>query len=71
MKIVQQNAYKIEYKEKGTSYNEYTLVEADSFEEALNIFNEYNSKKNTLSLLSISKHIPVLKSLTKTITVEI
>lgn len=71
MKIVQQNAYKIEYKENGTSYNEYTLIEADSFEEALNIFNEYNSKKNTLSLLSISKYIPVLKSLTKTITVEI
>lgn len=70
MKIVRQNAYKIEYKEKGTSYNEYTLIEADSFEEALNIFNEYNSK-NTLSLLSISKYIPVLKSLTKTITVEI
>ena len=45
MKIVRQNAYKIEYKENGTSYNEYTLVEADSFEEALNIFNEYNSKK--------------------------
>ena len=70
MKIVRQNAYKIEYKEKGTSYNEYTLIEADSFEEGLNIFNEYNSK-NTLSLLSISKYIPVLKSLTKTITVEI
>lgn len=70
MKIVRQNAYKIEYKENGTSYNEYTLIEADSFEEALNIFNEYNSK-NTLSLLSISKYIPVLKSLTKTITVEI
>lgn len=45
MKIVQQSAYKIEYKEKGTSYNEYALIEADSFEEALNIFNEYNSKK--------------------------
>lgn len=70
MKIVRQNAYKIEYKENGTSYNEYTLIEADSFEEALNIFNEYNSK-NTLSLISISKYIPVLKSLTKTITVEI
>lgn len=70
MKIVRQNAYKIEYKENETSYNEYTLIEADSFEEALNIFNEYNSK-NTLSLLSISKYIPVLKSLTKTITVEI
>lgn len=70
MKIVRQNAYKIEYKENGTSYNEYTLIEADSFEEALNIFNKYNSK-NTLSLLSISKYIPVLKSLTKTITVEI
>lgn len=70
MKIVRQKAYKIEYKENGTSYNEYTLIEADSFEEALNIFNEYNSK-NTLSLTSISKYIPVLKSLTKTITVEI
>jgi hypothetical protein len=70
MKIVRQNTYKIEYKENGTSYNEYILIEADSFEEALNIFNEYNSK-NTLSLLSISKYIPVLKSLTKTITVEI
>lgn len=70
MKIVRQNAYKIEYKDNGTSYNEYTLIEADSFEEALNIFNEYNSK-NTLSLLSISKYVPVLKSLTKTITVEI
>ena len=70
MKIVRQNAYKIEYKENGTSYNEYTLIEADSFEEALNIFNEYNSK-NILSLISISKYIPVLKSLTKTITVEI
>lgn len=70
MKIVRQNTYKIEYKKNGTSYNEYTLIEADSFEEALNIFNEYSSK-NTLSLLSISKYIPVLKSLTKTITVEI
>lgn len=70
MKIVRQNTYRIEYRENGTSYNESTLIEADSFEEALNIFNEYNTK-NRLSLFSISKYTSVLKPLTKTITVEI
>lgn len=68
MKIVRQNTYKIEYKDTGL--NEVTLVEADSFEEALNIFNEYNSN-NKLRMISISKYISVLKPLIKTITVEI
>lgn len=68
MKIVRQNTYRIEYKDTGL--NEVTLVEADSFEEALNIFNEYNSN-NKLRMISISKSISVLKPLIKTITVEI
>lgn len=68
MKIVQQNTYKIEYIDYGLK--EVTLVEADSFEEALNIFNEYNSN-NKLRMISISKGTSVLKPLIKTITVEI
>ena len=68
MKIVRQNTYKIEYIDSGL--NEVTLVEADSFEEALNIFNEYNSN-NKLKMISISKSTSVLKPLIKTITVEI
>ena len=68
MKIVRQNTYKIEYIDYGLK--EVTLVEADSFEEALNIFNEYNSN-NKLRMISISKNISVLKPLIKTITVEI
>lgn len=68
MKIVRQNTYKIEYIDYGLK--EVTLVEADSFEEALNIFNEYNSN-NKLRMISISKNISVLKPLVKTITVEI
>jgi hypothetical protein len=70
MKIVQQNTYKIEYIDYGLK--EVTLVEADSFEEALNIFNEYNSNNNNkLRMISISKGTSVLKPLIKTITVEI
>lgn len=68
MKIVRQNTYKIEYIDYGLK--EVTLVEADSFEEALNIFNEYNSN-NKLRMISISKSTSVLKPLIKTITVEI
>lgn len=68
MKIVRQNTYKIEYIDYGLK--EVTLVEADSFEEALNIFNEYNSN-NKLRMISISKGTSVLKPLIKTITVEI
>lgn len=68
MKIVRQNTYKIEYIDYGLK--EVTLVEADSFEEALNIFNEYNSN-NKLRMISISKYTSVLKPLIKTITVEI
>lgn len=70
MKIVRQNTYKIEYIDYGLK--EVTLVEADSFEEALNIFNEYNSNNNNkLRMISISKGTSVLKPLIKTITVEI
>lgn len=68
MKIVQQDTYKIEYIDYGLK--EVTLVEADSFEEALNIFNEYNSN-NKLRMISISKGTSVIKPLIKTITVEI
>lgn len=68
MKIVRQNTYKIEYIDYGLK--EVTLVEADSFEEALNIFNEYNSN-NKLRMISISKGTSVIKPLIKTITVEI
>ena len=68
MKIVRQNTYKIEYIDY--CLKEVTLVEADSFEEALNIFNEYNSN-NKLRMISISKGTSVLKPLIKTITVEI
>lgn len=68
MKIVRQDTYKIEYIDCGLK--EVTLVEADSFEEALNIFNEYNSN-NKLRMISISKGISVIKPLIKTITVEI
>ena len=67
MKIVRQNTYKIEYIDYGLK--EITLVEADSFEEALNIFNEYNSN-NKLRMISISKGTSVIKPLIKTITVE-
>lgn len=70
MKIVQQDTYKIEYIDYGLK--EVTLVEADSFEEALNIFNEYNSNNNNkLRMISISKGTSVIKPLIKTITVEI
>lgn len=70
MKIVRQNTYKIEYIDYGLK--EVTLVEADSFEEALNIFNEYNSNNNNkLRMISISKGTSVIKPLIKTITVEI
>lgn len=68
MKIVRQDTYKIEYIDYGLK--EVTLVEADSFEEALNIFNEYNNN-NKLRMISISKGTSVLKPLIKTITVEI
>lgn len=68
MKIVRQNTYRIEYIDYGLK--EVILVEADSFEEALNIFNEYNSN-NKLRMISISKGTSVLKPLIKTITVEI
>ena len=68
MKIVRQNTYKIEYIDYGLKG--VTLVEADSFEEALNIFNEYNSN-NKLRMISISKSTSVIKPLIKTITVEI
>lgn len=68
MKIVRQDTYKIEYIDYGLK--EVTLVEAASFEEALNIFNEYNSN-NKLRMISISKGTSVLKPLIKTITVEI
>ena len=68
MKIVRQDTYKIEYIDYGLK--EVILVEADSFEEALNIFNEYNSN-NKLRMISISKGTSVIKPLIKTITVEI
>lgn len=68
MKIVRQDTYRIEYIDYGLK--EVILVEADSFEEALNIFNEYNSN-NKLRMISISKGTSVLKPLIKTITVEI
>lgn len=63
MKIVRQNTYIIEYTDCGLKG--VTLVEADSFEEALNIFNEYNSnnKLRMVNISSISKGTSVLKPL--------
>lgn len=70
MKIIQQDTYRIEYTDYGLK--DVILVEADSFEEALNIFNEYNSNSNNkLKMISISKGTSVLKPLIKTLTVEI
>lgn len=70
--IIKEHAFKIEY------YNSYDivvsgLVIADTFEEALDIANEYLRERDDLkSILSVTKYYPsVFRRSTKTITINV
>lgn len=72
MNIIKQTLYNITLSRSKTQWNEVFFVEANDFDEALNIAKEvlknYYAEWN---IKSISSHAPIFKSTTKTITIEL
>lgn len=68
MKVIKQKVYKIEY---NLDYSDIILVEADSMIEAIEVIKSYNPKLEDKNITSISSYCPVIKKLTKTVTVEL
>lgn len=72
MKLIKQTLYNITLSKPKESWNNNFFVEADSFDEALNIAKEVlKYHYEGWSIQSISSHAPLFKSVTKTITFEL
>ena len=72
MKLIKQTLYNITLSNPNTQLINNFFVEADSFDEALNIAKEVlKHHYEGWSIQSISSHAPLFKSVTKTITFEL
>lgn len=72
MKLIKQTLYNITLSKPKTQWNDIFFVEADSFDEALNIAKEVlKDHYEGWNIQSINSHAPLFKSITKTITVEL
>ena len=72
MKLIKQTLYNITLSNPNAQWNNNFFVEADSFDEALNIAKEVlKHHYEGWSIQSISSHAPLFKSVTKTITFEL
>lgn len=72
MKLIKQTLYNITLSNPNAQWNNNFFVEADSFDEALNISKEVlKHHYEGWSIQSISSHAPLFKSVTKTITFEL
>lgn len=72
MKLIKQTLYNITLSNPNAQWSNNFFVEADSFDEALNIAKEVlKHHYDGWSIQSISSHAPLFKSATKTITFEL
>lgn len=68
MKVIKQSVYEIQY---GINNSDYTiLVEADSIIEAIDVAKTYFNLKD-LDIRGVHTYRPIIKKLTKTVTVEL
>ncbi len=68
MKVIKQRVYKVEYKR---CYEDFVLVEADSIVEAMEVAKSSSLNLTDEEIIGVHTYIPVIKKLTKTITVEL
>ena len=72
MKLIKQTLYNITLSNPNAQWTSNCFVEADSFDEALNIAKVVlKHHYEGWSIQSISSHAPLFKSVTKTITFEL
>ena len=72
MKLIKQTLYNITLSNPNAQWSNNFFVEADSFDEALNIAKEVLKYHDEgWSIQSINSHAPLFKSVTKTITFEL
>ena len=72
MKLIKQTLYNITLSNNNVQCSNNFFVEADSFDEALNIAKEVlKYHYEGWSIQSINSHAPLFKSVTKTITFEL
>lgn len=69
MKTVKKNVFQVRYRMGGCE--EYKLVEADYFTEAVDIISSYYENSSNFKILGIETSMPIIRALTKTITVEL
>lgn len=67
MKVIKQNVYRVEY---NTGFDSSVLVEADSIIEAMEVAKAYYKLEDS-NIRGVHKYTPVIKKLTKTVTVEL
>lgn len=67
MKVIKQNVYEVEY---NTGFKDSILVEADSIIEAMEVAKTYRILKDS-DIKGVHIYRPVIKKLTKTVTVEL
>lgn len=67
MKVIKQNVYEVEY---NTGFKDSMLVEADSIIEAMEVAKTYHTLKDS-DIKGVHIYRPVIKKLTKTVTVEL
>lgn len=68
MKTIKYKVFRIHYKAPTTE--KYILVEGNSFKDAIDVFEAYMSSE-PYEIIDITSHLDVIKSITKTITVEL
>lgn len=71
MKTIKCKVFKIHYKLFGKEV--YVLVESNSYKDAIDVFEAYMEweGKPPYEIIGITKHLDVIKPITKTITVEL
>lgn len=67
MKVIKQNVYRVEY---NTGFADSVLVEADSIIEAMEVAKAYYKLEDS-NIRGVHTCTPVIKKLTKTVTVEL
>ena len=67
MKVIKQKVYRVEY---NTGFDNSVLVEADSIIEAMEVAKAYYKLEDS-NIRGAHTYAPVIKKLTKTVTVEL
>lgn len=68
MKTIKYKVFRVHYKSHADE--KYTLVEGNSFKDAIDVFEAYMNGE-PYKIIDITSHLDVIKSITKTITVEL